>query len=81
VSDSTSRDPSVHGVGPHGVELGYAAALGELEAILAFLDRPDVDVDDLAEKVQRAAVLIRSCRERIGVARLHIEQVMTELDA
>jgi exodeoxyribonuclease VII small subunit len=60
--------------------LGYSEALRELEAILAFLDRPDVDVDDLAEKVQRAAVLIRFCRERIGTARVHIEQVITELD-
>jgi exodeoxyribonuclease VII small subunit len=60
--------------------LGYSEALRELEGILADLDRPDVDVDDLAEKVQRAAVLIRFCRERIGTARVHIEQVITELD-
>ncbi len=40
-------------------EIGYAEALAELETILAHLDRPDVDVDDLAHKVQRAAVLIR----------------------
>lgn len=62
-------------------DIGYSAALAELEAILAHLDRPDVDVDDLAVKVQRAAVLIRSCRERIGAARLHIEQVITDLEA
>lgn len=62
-------------------EPGYAEALAELESILAYLDRPDVDVDDLAEKVQRAAALIRLCRERIGAARLHIESVITELDA
>jgi exodeoxyribonuclease VII small subunit len=65
---------------PVDERLGYSEALRELEAILAFLDRPDVDVDDLAEKVQRAAVLIRFCRERIGSARLQIEQVITELD-
>lgn len=65
---------------PSDERLGYSEALRELEGILAFLDRPDVDVDDLAEKVQRAAVLIRFCRERIGTARVHIEQVITELD-
>lgn len=62
-------------------EIGYAEALAELEAILAHLDRPDVDVDDLADKVQRAAVLIRLCRERIASARFHIEQVVTDLEA
>ena len=59
---------------------GYAEALAELEAILAEIDRPDVDVDVLAVKVRRAAELIRLCRGRIGDARLHIEQVVTELD-
>jgi exodeoxyribonuclease VII small subunit len=61
-------------------EPGYSAALAELEQILAQIDRPDVDVDDLAEKVQRASVLIRLCRERIAAARLQIEQVITDLD-
>ena len=61
-------------------QIGYAAALAELEAILTHLDRPDVDVDDLADKVQRAAVLIGLCRERIATARLHIEQVVADLE-
>ena len=58
---------------------GYAAALAELDTILAQLDRSDVDVDVLAANVQRAAVLIAFCRERIGSARLQIEQVVTDL--
>ena len=74
MSDTTGSVPTTDD------PLGYSEALRELEAILTFLDRPDVDVDDLAQKVQRAAVLIRFCRERIGSARLHIEQVITELD-
>lgn len=59
---------------------GYARALAELESILAELDGNDVDVDRLAERVQRASVLIRLCREHIGSARLQIEQVVAELD-
>ena len=58
---------------------GYAEALEELEAILSTLERSDVDVDVLAEKVQRAAVLIAFCRDRIGRARLQIEQVVADL--
>lgn len=62
------------------VATGYAAALAELEAILAELERSDVDVDVLAAQVKRAAELIAFCRDRIGTARLHIEQVVADLD-
>ncbi|MDO8392182.1 MAG: exodeoxyribonuclease VII small subunit [Actinomycetota bacterium] len=61
------------------VAQGYAEALAELEEILTRLERSDVDVDVLAQQVQRAAALITFCRDRIGNARLQIEQVVAEL--
>ena len=60
--------------------LGYAEALTELEAILAGLEREAVDVDHLAERVQRAAALIRLCRGRLASARLEIETVVADLE-
>jgi exodeoxyribonuclease VII small subunit len=62
------------------VAAGYAAALAELEEILVQLERTDVDVDVLAAQVQRAAELITFCRDRIGNARLQIEQVVARID-
>ncbi|MEI6400866.1 MAG: exodeoxyribonuclease VII small subunit [Actinomycetota bacterium] len=61
------------------VPSGYADALAELEAILVRLERADVDVDVLATEVQRAAALIAVCRDRIGNARLQIDQVVADL--
>ena len=61
-------------------EPGYAEAMAELEAILRELEGDAVDVDRLAERVARASTLIRLCRDRIGTARLQIEQVVAELD-
>lgn len=61
------------------VATGYAAALAELEGILVELERTDVDVDVLAGQVKRAAELIGFCRDRIGNARLQIEQVVADL--
>jgi exodeoxyribonuclease VII small subunit len=58
---------------------GYAQALAELDGILADLERADVDVDVLALKVQRASFLITFCRDRIGSARLQIEQAVSDL--
>ncbi|HSB86449.1 MAG TPA: exodeoxyribonuclease VII small subunit [Ilumatobacteraceae bacterium] len=59
---------------------GYAAALAELETILGELERSDVDVDVLAAQVKRASELIGFCRDRISAARLHIEQVVADLN-
>lgn len=61
-------------------ELGYAKALGELERILNELEGSDVDVDKLADRVARATDLIALCRERIGAARLRIDEVIADLD-
>ena len=60
--------------------LGYADALGELERILAELEASDVDVDQLADRMARATELIALCRDRIGAARLRIDQVIADLD-
>jgi exodeoxyribonuclease VII small subunit len=60
---------------------GYAEAIEELESILAELESDDVDVDELAEHVQRASQLIELCRERISKAKLRIEEVVSQLEA
>ncbi len=58
----------------------YAEALAELESILAKLEADDLDVDALAERVARAAELIKLCRDRIGATRLEVERVVTDLE-
>jgi exodeoxyribonuclease VII small subunit len=71
------------GAGPPetgAAELGYAAALAELEDILDELEGEAVDIDRLAERVQRAATLIALCRGRIVAAREGIEAAVAELD-
>lgn len=60
--------------------ISYTAAVAELEAILAELERDNVDVDHLADRVKRAAQLIALCRSRISDAQLRIERVVADLD-
>jgi len=62
-----------------GDEIGYAAALAELETILAEIEDDAVDVDVLATRVRRAAELLRVCRDRISAARVEVTQIVTEL--
>ena len=61
-------------------QIGYAEALAELESILRELDDDQLDVDALAERVERAAHLVQLCRERVAGARLAVEEVVTDLD-
>jgi len=60
---------------------GYAAAMAELEQILAEIESDDVDVDLLTQRVARAAELIRVCRERIAASRTEVERVVAQLNA
>ncbi|MFV1989761.1 MAG: exodeoxyribonuclease VII small subunit [Acidimicrobiales bacterium] len=62
-------------------ELGYAGALAELDEILRGLETDDTDVDQLADQVKRASVLLSFCRDRISGARIQIEQVVANLEA
>jgi exodeoxyribonuclease VII small subunit len=61
--------------------LSYASALNELETILAQLEDDALDVDRLAERVARAAALIRLCRKRIDHTRMEVERIVTDLEA
>ena len=63
-----------------GAELPYAEAMAELESILAELERDDVDIDRLTERVSRAAALIELCRTRIESARLDVTRLVEDLE-
>jgi exodeoxyribonuclease VII small subunit len=67
-------------VEPSSSELAYLVALDELDAILADLEEPSVDVDQLAQRVKRASELIALCRERISAARMEVEEIVAESD-
>ena len=62
-------------------DIGYAAAMEELEQILQEIEADDVDVDVLTDRVARAAELIRICRERITATRTEVERVVGQLDS
>lgn len=65
---------------PDPDSLSYSRAVEELEAILEELEDDNLDVDHLAERVGRAAALIRLCRKRISHTRLEVERIVSDLD-
>lgn len=61
--------------------LSYAEATAELDAILAELDRGQVDVDRLAERFRRATELVEELDRRIRDTRRQVESLAPRLDA
>lgn len=61
-------------------ELKYGEALRELEGILEAIEDDEFDLDELGDKVGRAAELIRICREQIDATELQIRSIIEELD-
>ena len=59
----------------------YAAAVAELDEILAAIERDEVDVDVLSVKVGRAVQLVQFCRERLAAAEVEVERVVADLDS
>lgn len=73
-------EPSSPGVEPSVAPLGYAAAMSELEDLLADLEDDALDIDLLATKVERASGLIRFCRSRINAARVQVDRIVADLE-
>ena len=59
----------------------YAAGLAELEEILDYLRGSEVDLEALAEKVERAGQLIRFCRQRLDDISFKVNDVLDSVKA
>lgn len=62
-------------------ELGYGAALAELESIVAGMEQGQVDVDHLTSRISRASDLVRYCRERLDTVQQQVNDMTTPDDA
>lgn len=60
-------------------DLTYTQASAELEEILDAIESGTADVDVLSEKVERAAELIRFCRETLAGTELRVRKVVEDL--
>jgi len=59
----------------------YGAAVAEIEQILASIDRDEIDIDELSQKVERAVELLKVCRARLKATELRVTQVLQEVAA
>lgn len=64
-----------------GDETSYAAASAELEQILQEIESGTIDLDLLSNKVERAAELIATCRQKLAATETKVKQVVADLAA
>lgn len=61
-------------------DVKYSDAVSELEQLLEDIDGEDVDLDDLAVKVERASELIRVCRDKIEHTEMQVRTIIEDLE-
>lgn len=59
----------------------YRSAISELESILAELESSAVDIDQLANRLARATLLVKFCRDRLTVVQTDVDDVLQDLDS
>jgi len=64
-----------------GDEPTYAAASAELEQILQDIESGQIDLDALAEKVERAAGLLTFCRQRLAATETRVQKITADVRA
>ena len=62
-------------------EESYKEAIEKLRCIVAEIDRDELDVDLLSEKVKEASRLIKLCKEKLYKVDADVRNVLEELDA
>jgi exodeoxyribonuclease VII small subunit len=60
--------------------VSFGDALEELTALVVELESDELDVDQLTARVERAALLVQWCRDRIDAARFSVEEVLVRLE-
>lgn len=61
-------------------ELRFGEAVSELEEILHRIEGEEIDIDELAAELKKAAQLLELCRAKIRKAEIEVTQIVQSLD-
>ena len=59
----------------------YTEAFQELQTIVSEIEQGEISVDELSEKVKRAAYLIKICKSKLTTTEEDVNKILKELDA
>lgn len=58
----------------------YTDAFEELQTIVSEIEQGEISVDELSEKVKRAAVLTKICKLKLTTTEEDVNRILKELD-
>ena len=61
--------------------MNYTEAFEELQTIVAEIEDGEISVDELSEKVKRAALLIKICKAKLTSTEEDVNKILKELDS
>jgi len=61
-------------------EPNYTAAYEELQNIVSEIEGGEISVDELSEKVKRAALLIKICKNKLTSTEEDVTRILRELE-
>ena len=59
----------------------YTEAYEELQQIVTEIEKGEISVDELSEKVKRAALLIKFCKTKLTSTEEDVNAILRELDS
>lgn len=59
----------------------YQEAFEELQAIVSEIENGQISVDELSEKVKRAAVLIKICKAKLTSTEEDVTRILKDLES
>ena len=75
-----SREPRAQEPAPEPDDVKNGAAVTEIEQILASIDRDEIDLDELGQKVERAVELLKVCRAKLKATEARVVEVLKDLE-
>lgn len=58
----------------------YTDAFAELRTIVAEIEKGEISVDELSEKVKRATALIKICKTKLSATEEDVNTILKELE-
>lgn len=62
-------------------KINYKDAFEELQTIVSEIEQGEISVDELSEKVKRAAMLIKICKSKLTTTEENVNEILKELDS
>ena len=62
-------------------KINYVESFNELQKIVSEIEQGEISVDELSEKVKRAAELIKLCKSKLTSTEEDVNKILRELDS